>query len=87
VDLPLGGRFHPHRVTLRSSQVGDLDPRRRGRWTHARRWALACDRLGDDALDRLIAPSTPLSEAPALYDELARGAPWHPPQRVLDARR
>lgn len=87
VSLPLGARFHPHRVTLRSSQVADLDARRRGRWTHARRWALVADLLGDDALDRLIAPSTPLSEAPSLYSELAHGAPWHPPQRVLDARR
>jgi hypothetical protein len=87
VDLPLGGRFHPHRVTLRSSQVGGLDPRRRGRWTVSRRWALVGELIDDAALHLLIAPSTPLSEAPALYDELARGASWHPPQRVMDARR
>ncbi len=87
VDLPLGGCFHPHRVTLRSSQVAGIDARRRDRWTPARRWALAGELLADDAFDRLIAPPTPLSEAPALYDELARGARWHPPQRVLDARR
>jgi threonine dehydrogenase-like Zn-dependent dehydrogenase len=87
VGLPLGGRFHPHRVTLRSSQVGNLDPRRRARWTFERRWALAGELLADAALDGLIAPSVPLSLAPALYDELARGVPWHPPQRVLDARR
>jgi 2-desacetyl-2-hydroxyethyl bacteriochlorophyllide A dehydrogenase len=87
VALPLGERFHPHRVTLRSSQVANLDARRRARWTHARRWSLVADLLCDDGLDSLIAPSTPLSEAPALYAELARGEPWHPPQRVLDARR
>jgi 2-desacetyl-2-hydroxyethyl bacteriochlorophyllide A dehydrogenase len=87
VALPLGGLFHPHRVTLRSSQVAGLDARRRGRWTPDRRWALVADLLADEALDRLIAPSLPLSEAPALYDELARGAPWNPPQRVFDARR
>jgi threonine dehydrogenase-like Zn-dependent dehydrogenase len=86
-SLPLGGRFHPHRLTLRSSQVGGIDARRRGRWTHARRWDLVAELLADDALDRLIAPSIPLSEASSLYDELARGVPWHPPQRVLDARR
>jgi threonine dehydrogenase-like Zn-dependent dehydrogenase len=87
VDLPLGGRFHPHRVTLRSSQVGDIDPRRRGRWTVARRWALVGELIDDATLHLLLAPSTPLSEAPALYDELARGASWQPPQRVIDARR
>lgn len=87
VGLALGGTFHPHRVTLRSSQVGHLDPRRLGRWTHERRWAFTGELLADEALNHLIAPSIPLEEAPALYAELARGAPWHPPQRVLDARR
>lgn len=85
--LPLGGTFHPHRLTLRSSQVAGLDPRRRGRWTPERRWALVAELLGDEALDRLIAPPVPFSEAPALYEDLARGAVWLPPQRVLDARR
>lgn len=87
VALPLGGRFHPHRVTLRSSQVAGIDPRRRGRWSHERRWALVGELLGDDALDRLLAPAVPLSDAPLVYAELARGAPWLPPQRVFDARR
>lgn len=82
--LPLGGRFHPHRVTLRSSQVGRLDPRRSARWTFARRWALAGELCRDGDLDRLIAPSVPLADAPAVYAELARGARWSPPQRVFD---
>ena len=43
------------------------------------------DVLADEALDRLIAPSTPLEDVPALYAELARAAPWDPPQRVLAA--
>lgn len=82
--LPLGGRFHPHRVTLRSSQVGRIDPRRSARWSHARRWALAGELCGDGDLDRLIAPPVPLAEAPAVYAELARGVRWSPPQRVFD---
>jgi threonine dehydrogenase-like Zn-dependent dehydrogenase len=86
-SLPLGARFLPHRVSLRSSHVGGVDPKRRGRWTHERRWALAGELLADDVLDRIVAPMIPLSAAPALYDELARGVRWHPPQRVLDARR
>ncbi len=82
--LALGGRFHPHRVTLRSSQVGRIDPRRSARWSYARRWALAGELCCDAELDRLIAPSVPLSEAPALYSELAAGVRWSPPQRVYD---
>jgi 2-desacetyl-2-hydroxyethyl bacteriochlorophyllide A dehydrogenase len=87
VSLPLGGRFHPHRVTVRSSQVSNLDPRRRGRFTYERRFALVGELLADEGLDRLIAPSTPLADAPQLYDDLARGVAWHPPQRVFDAKR
>ena len=82
--LALGGRFHPHRVTLRSSQVGRIDPRRSARWSHARRWALAMELARDADLDRLIAPSVPLSQAPAVYAELAAGVRWSPPQRVFD---
>lgn len=87
VPLPLGGLFHPHRVTLRSSQVGQLDPARRGRWDHARRWALVGELLGEPALDALIAPPVPLSAAPALYARLARRERLHPPQQVLDSAR
>jgi 2-desacetyl-2-hydroxyethyl bacteriochlorophyllide A dehydrogenase len=83
-SLALGGRFHPHRVTLRSSQVGRIDPRRSARWSHARRWALAGELCCHEDLDLLIAPSIPLSQAPAVYAELARGERWSPPQRVFD---
>jgi 2-desacetyl-2-hydroxyethyl bacteriochlorophyllide A dehydrogenase len=85
--LPLGGRFHPHRVMMRSSQVARIDPRKSGRWDAARRWSLVCDRLHDAELDRLIAAPVPLADAPMLYAELASGARWSPPQRVLDAAR
>jgi len=83
-SLSLGGRFHPHRVTLRSSQVGRIDPRRSARWSYARRWALAGELCCDEDLDLLIAPSIPLAQAPAVYAELARGDRWSPPQRVFD---
>jgi threonine dehydrogenase-like Zn-dependent dehydrogenase len=85
--LPLGGRFHPHRVTIRSSQVAHIDPQRSGRWSHARRFDLVSALLRDSALDRLIAPPVPLSTAPEVYAELAAGARWNPPQRVFDATR
>lgn len=85
--LPLGGCFHPHRVTIRSSQVAHIDPRRSGRWSSARRFELVSALLTDSALDRLIAPPVPLSAAPEVYAELAAGARWSPPQRVFDATR
>ena len=87
VPLPLGGRFHPHRLTIRSSQVASIDPARRGRWDHPRRWALVNALLGEPALDALVAAPVPLSLAPALYERLARGERFHPPQQVLDATR
>ena len=36
VRLPLGGAFHSRRLTIRSSQVGMVAPRRRGSRTHDR---------------------------------------------------
>jgi threonine dehydrogenase-like Zn-dependent dehydrogenase len=82
--LPLGGTFHPNRVTIRSSQVAAVAARRRDRWTTARRWGLGCALLEERGLDRLVAPAVPFDEAPRLYAELAAGARWMPPQRVLD---
>jgi 2-desacetyl-2-hydroxyethyl bacteriochlorophyllide A dehydrogenase len=84
-SLPLGGPFFSRRASLVASDASSAP--RRARWTRERRLALACELLEDDALDRLIAPSVPLSEASALYDELARGVVWTPPHRVLDPRR
>ena len=86
VELGLGGSFHPHRVTLRSTQVASIAPARRGRWTIARRWDLVCELLVDERLDRLLAPPTPLAQAPALYAALARGDLRGAPQQVLDHR-
>ena len=82
--LPLGGLFHPHRASIRSSQVGRIPPERRDRWDHARRTELVGSLLRDDGLDALLAPPVPLAEAPSVYAELARGAVWCPPQRVFD---
>ena len=81
-SLPLGGGFLLHGASLRASGAAP-----RARWPRERRLALVGELLGDAALDRLIAPPVPLSEAPALYDELARGVAWLPPHRVLDLRR
>jgi len=56
VNVPLGGPFHSRRLTLKCSQVGQLPPARRPRWTHARRMRMALELLAQDdgALDELL---------------------------------
>lgn len=52
--VPLGEAFHSRRLSLISSQVGQLPPDRQPRWTHRRRLELALQLLTDPALDHLI---------------------------------
>ena len=52
--VPLGEAFHSRRLSLISSQVGQLPPDRQPRWTHRRRLELALQLLADPALDDLV---------------------------------
>lgn len=54
VPAPLGAAFHPRRLTLKSSQVGQIVPTRVPRWDYRKRLALALELLQDEALDTLI---------------------------------
>ncbi len=54
VSAPLGAAFHPRRLTLKSSQVGQIVPSRVPRWDYRKRLALALELLQDEALDALI---------------------------------
>jgi hypothetical protein len=54
VTVPLGRAFHSRRLRLISSQVGQVAPSHRPRWSHRRRLAAALGLLRDDALDALI---------------------------------
>jgi len=54
VPAPLGAAFHPRRMTLKSSQVGQIVPSRVPRWDYRKRLSLALELLQDDALDALI---------------------------------
>ena len=54
VPLPLGGPFHARRLTLKSSQVGNLPPAKRPRWDYTRRMNLALKLAGDASLDVLF---------------------------------
>jgi 2-desacetyl-2-hydroxyethyl bacteriochlorophyllide A dehydrogenase len=69
VALPLGGAFHARRLTITSSQVGQLPPAQRARWNHRRRMELVLELLRDPGLDVLI---TGESEFEALPDVMAR---------------
>ncbi|MGW7238236.1 dehydrogenase [Streptomyces sp. NPDC054804] len=72
IALPLGEAFHSRRLTVRSSQVGTVSPRRAGR-TYADRLALALDLLADPALDALITGESAFEELPEVLPKLASG--------------
>lgn len=65
VAIPLGGPFHARRLRLLSSQVGQVAPSRRPRWSTRRRLAAALDLLAaDERLDDLIDVEIPFADAP-----------------------
>ena len=74
VTAPLGGAFHSRRLRLISSQVGQIAPSHRPRWSHGRRLAAALALLTDARLNALLAP-------PVLFQDLAQRLP-----EILDAR-
>ena len=71
VALPLGEAFHSRRLTLLSSQVGQVAPAMRPRWPHARRLAKALELLRDPVLDHLISADVAFAELPAVLPRLA----------------
>ena len=68
VEAPLGGAFHHRRITLRSSQVGQLPPSRRPRWTYRRRMELALKLLADPVLDLLVDGESAFADLPDVMD-------------------
>lgn len=74
--LPLGEAFHSKRLSYVSSQVGQVAPSRRPRWSHARRMGKALELLCDARYDALITEEIAFENLP---DELPRilapGAP------------
>lgn len=68
--VPLGGAFHSRRLRLLSSQVGQVSPSRRPRWSYARRMAKALGLLADDRLDVLITAEVPFATLPAAIPAL-----------------
>jgi threonine dehydrogenase-like Zn-dependent dehydrogenase len=66
-DVDLGGSFHRKRLTLKSSQVSNLDPALAPRWTIPRRRELAVRYLNDLMLDELISHVLPFDRAAEAY--------------------
>jgi threonine dehydrogenase-like Zn-dependent dehydrogenase len=73
VELRLGGAFHSKRLTLRSSQVGQVAPARRAQRSSGERLRLALELLSDPVFDALLTVSSPFTELPHVMAELARG--------------
>ncbi|MDN5697310.1 MAG: zinc-binding dehydrogenase [Rubrobacter sp.] len=67
--LGLGGNFHRGRVTVRSSQVGMLNPALSPRWDHARRTQTVIELLEDPRLKlgALVSHRVPFERAPEAY--------------------
>jgi 2-desacetyl-2-hydroxyethyl bacteriochlorophyllide A dehydrogenase len=70
VSLPLGGAFHANRLSIVSSQVGQIPPSRRARWDYARRLAKALDLLADSRLDVLISGESHFADLPTSYADI-----------------
>jgi NADPH:quinone reductase-like Zn-dependent oxidoreductase len=64
VEARLGGAFHSRRLKLVSSQVGQVSPGRRTRWSYRRRMDAAMRLLDQPALDRLVAEEIAFDDAP-----------------------
>ncbi len=71
-SLDLGGRFHRSRIRLISSQVSTIAPELSGRWTKARRFALAWRMMQEMRPSRFITHSFPFSRAADAYRLLDR---------------
>lgn len=67
VRLGLGGAFHSRRLRLVASQVGELPPSRRARWTHRRRLETALALLADPKTEVLLSGETAFDDLPARY--------------------
>lgn len=74
VALALGGAFHSRRLTIKSSQVGQVAVDLRARWTTGRRLDTALRLLEDPALDILLTGATAFSDLPAAMPALTMTA-------------
>ena len=67
VSLPLGGRFHRRRLTIRSTQVSTIPASQSARWTHRRRLAHAVELCKSLPLSMLATDTVAFDEADVGY--------------------
>jgi threonine dehydrogenase-like Zn-dependent dehydrogenase len=74
VVLPLGGRFHRRRLTIRSTQVSTIPAATMARWDRPRRRATAAALLAALPLGLLATDTVRFEDAAQLYDRIDTGA-------------
>ncbi|MCV0370089.1 MULTISPECIES: zinc-binding alcohol dehydrogenase [Filomicrobium] len=72
-QVSLGGAFHSRRLTLQSSQVGQVSASRRARWSYSRRLATALKLLRDPVLDQLVYDEISFRDAADLIPAILNG--------------
>lgn len=72
--LVLGDEFHHNRITLRCSQVGQINPHLRHRWSIARRMETVMQYLPQLRLRPLISDVMPFQDAAEAYRRVDSGA-------------
>lgn len=70
VSVPLGGAFHSRRISLISSQVGQVSASRRPRWDYGRRIRAAMNLLDCPHLDLLVDQEIAFEDAPQLLPKI-----------------
>ena len=73
VNLPLGGRFHRRRLTIRSTQVSTIPAALSGRWSHRRRLLHALDLAATLPLAALATDTVPFERAGDGYARVDAG--------------
>lgn len=70
VTVSLGGNFHANRLSIQSSQVGHIAPRRRAAYSYRRRMERALGALQDPRLDALITEEIRFRDVPDAMSRL-----------------
>jgi len=73
VSAPLGLHFHPRRLRIRCSQVGQLPAEQKARWSYKRRLRKALELCEAPELDCLISSRTPFMQLASAYSGLLGG--------------
>lgn len=73
--LPLGGRFHRRRLTIRSTQVSTIPAHLEPAWNRRRRQQTAVSLMTTLPIENLATHTFPLAEAAAAYAAIDAGEP------------